>query len=342
MLCVAGRQASRRMAGKWAHFPAVVASRQRQFSSTPITCSDSDKSNGGHISDISGYTDQLNSEAEYPLILKVMQATLESVHDGPMACPWWGVIAGSAFALRTLLILPVHIYQQRAQARARKLAGISKLWYRPMRASLELELATRTPPATDKEFAQLLSKRLSRRHHLLMFRQGCHPIFSVLLPMTQIPIWMSMTFCLRHLSGRLIPWLDSATAALPAAAPGMTSEGILWFTNLVATDSTGMLPAITGLVYFANALVQLYRRREYALANSPDGAISKTSWLSHIVPYLGFVAPPVITYVAMSQPSAIVLYWLASSSFTLAQKLVFHNQKLRKLLKFNYIKDKAT
>ncbi|KAJ1922637.1 hypothetical protein LPJ71_001122, partial [Coemansia sp. S17] len=155
------------MAGKSAHFPTVVASRQRQFSSTPISCSTSDKSNGGHLSDISGYTDQLNSEAEYPLILKVMQATLESVHDGPMACPWWGIIAGSAFALRTLLILPVHIYQQRAQARARKLAGISKLWYRPMRASLELELATRTPPVTDKEFGQLLSKRLSRRHHLL-------------------------------------------------------------------------------------------------------------------------------------------------------------------------------
>ncbi|KAJ2813661.1 hypothetical protein H4S07_000506 [Coemansia furcata] len=339
MLCIAGRQAGRMMAGRWA-IPAVVAPRRRQFSSTPSISSTSDKSNG--VADISGYTDQLSNEAEYPLILKVMQASLESIHDGPIACPWWGVIAGSAFALRAGLMLPVYIYQQRAQARARKLAGISKLWYRPMRTSLELELATRTPPVTDKEFGKLLTKRLSRRHHLLMFRQGCHPIFSVLLPMTQIPIWMSMTFCLRHLSGRLIPLLDSATATLPTAAPDMASEGILWFTNLVATDSTGMLPAITGLVYLANALVQLYRRREYTIANFPDGAIRKETWFTRTIPYLGLVAPPVITYAAMFQPSAIVLYWLASSSFTLAQKLVFHNQKLRKQLKFNYIEKKAT
>ncbi|KAJ2457715.1 hypothetical protein GGF42_002514 [Coemansia sp. RSA 2424] len=358
MLCATGRQASRKAVGKWlslAAYPRSVAipPRRRLLSTTPIirsaSSTSSDKSAPGHSGvDLSGHADQLSSEAEYPLILKVMQATLETVHDGllPVSAmtgvPWWGVIAGSAFALRAALILPVYIYQQRALARARKLASISRLWYQPMRASLQLELATRTPPVTDKEFGKLLGKRLSKRHHLLMFRQGCHPVFSVLLPLTQIPIWISMTFCLRHLSGRLIPLLDSATAALPAAAPGMASEGLLWFTNLAVADPTGMLPAITGLVYLANALARLYRRSEYAIANSPDGAVSKKTWLTRAVPYLGLVAPPVVTYVGMSQPSAIVLYWLASSSFTLAQNLVFHNQWLRKQLKFNYIKDKAT
>ncbi|KAJ2490705.1 hypothetical protein IWW37_002907 [Coemansia sp. RSA 2050] len=341
MLCVVGRQASRRLAVQRA-IPSAATLEWRHISTTSIASSIGNAGDGGPVSHLERYVDQLSNEAEYPLILRVMQATLESIHDGPMECPWWGIIAGSALTLRTLLVLPVAIYQQRAQARALKLTAISRLWQRPMYTSLELELATRTPPVTDKEFGKVLNKRLSKRRHLLMFRQGCHPIFGALLPMTQIPIWMAMTCSLRHLSGRLVPLFDSAATALPAAAPDMASEGILWFTNLVATDSTGMLPAITGAVYLSNAMVHLYRRREYAIANSLDGTPPKKGWLSHIFLCIRFAAPPIMTYVAMFQPSSIVLYWLTSASFTLVQMLAFHNQRLRKRLKFNYIKDKVT
>ncbi|KAJ2686089.1 hypothetical protein IWW39_003869 [Coemansia spiralis] len=341
MLCIAGRLASRRLAVQRA-IPSVAALRRRLISTTPITSSLGEASDGGTESHLGRYADQLSSEAEYPLILRVVQATLESIHDGPMECPWWGIIVGSAFALRTLLVLPVAIYQQRAKARALKLNAISRLWRRPMLTSLELEVATRTPPVTEKELGKMLNKRLSKRRHLLMFRQGCHPLFGVLLPITQIPIWMAMTYSLRHLSGRLVPLFDSAAAALPTAAPGMASEGILWFTDLVVTDSTGVLPAITGAVYLANAMTLLYRRREYAIADSQDGFPPKEGWLSRIILCIRFAVPPIMTYVAMSQPSSIVLYWLTSASVTLAQRLAFHNQKLRKRLKFNYIKDKAT
>ncbi|KAJ2911128.1 hypothetical protein GGI21_000140 [Coemansia aciculifera] len=341
MLGVARRQASRKVVGKWVSLAAVASTpslRRRQFGTDRIVPDSSGV-------DPSSYADQISSENEYPLIIKVMQATLESIHDGPLpvstGVPWWGVIAGSAFALRASLILPVYIFQQRAAAQALKLSTISRLWHKPMRTSLNNELATREPPLTELEFEQLLSKRLAKRHHLLMFRQGCHPLFSVLLPLAQIPIWISMTFCLRHISGRLMPLFDSATAALPAAAPGMTTEGILWFTDLAAVDSTGILPAITGLVYLGNVLAEFYRRSEYAIANRPKGAVPKKTLLTSTLPYLGFISPVVVTWVGMSQPSAIVFYWLASSSFTLLQKLVFHNQRLRKRLKFNYIKDKT-
>ncbi|KAJ2747797.1 hypothetical protein GGI20_000267 [Coemansia sp. BCRC 34301] len=352
MLRIAGRQASRREVGKWLSFAAATASRRRQFSAAPIARSvggsrgNSDGLASDHSgADQSGYISQIGSEGEYPLIIRVMQAALESIHDGapPLLAmetgvPWWGVIAGSAFALRAALILPMYIYQQRALARAQSLAGISKLWYRSMRASLQLELATRTPPGTDKELEQLLIKRLTKRRHLLLLKQGCHPIFSLALPLTQLPIWISMSFCLRHLSGRLVPLLDSATSALPAAAPGMSSEGILWFTNLTAADSTGVLPAITGMVFLANSLTHLYRRNEYAAANSLNGVVPRKTVLIRAVSYLSFASPLLITYMAMSQPTALVFYWLSSSSFMLAQNLVFHNQWLRKRLKFIYIK----
>ncbi|KAJ2462690.1 Cytochrome c oxidase assembly protein cox18, mitochondrial, partial [Coemansia sp. RSA 2320] len=132
-----------------------------------------------------------------------------------------------------------------------------------MRESLKLELAANKSKVSDEQFQKMLVKRVSARHHRLMFEQGCHPVFNIMLPLTQIPIWVTMTSCLRHFSGRLVPLIDEPSGALPIPAPGMSSEGLLWFCDLAAVDSTGMLPAITGLVYLGNALAQRYRHNDY-------------------------------------------------------------------------------
>ncbi|KAJ2478846.1 hypothetical protein EV174_004186 [Coemansia sp. RSA 2320] len=338
--------------------------RRRQFSTAGVRCSIGDK---GRISlldsspsgaDVSSYAEQLATEAGYPFIFRIMQAALETAHNGSLlaaaspdgsagamaaaasAVPWWGVIVGSALVLRAVLILPVYIYQQRAAARSTKLAHLQRLWYQPMRESLKLELAANKSKVSDEQFQKMLVKRVSARHHRLMFEQGCHPVFNIMLPLTQIPIWVTMTSCLRHFSGRLVPLIDEPSGALPIPAPGMSSEGLLWFCDLAAVDSTGMLPAITGLVYLGNALAQRYRHNDYVLARLPEGSAVKDGWFARLVPCLGFVAPIVITSVAMGQPSAIVLYWIASASFTLVQTLVFHNQRLRKKLGFISLRDK--
>ncbi|KAJ1952210.1 hypothetical protein EC988_003677, partial [Linderina pennispora] len=149
-----------------------------------------------------------NAEASYPFIFKLVQALLETSHGGAATVtPWWAVIVGSAVVLRGGLTLPVFIYQQRAMARAQRLGRVSAAWQHSMRASLRLETADKS--LTPMQFQALLEQRVRRKHHELLLKQGSHPIMNFLLPLAQLPIWVSMTYVLRHLCGVPLPYFDT-------------------------------------------------------------------------------------------------------------------------------------
>ncbi|KAJ1954030.1 hypothetical protein GGI12_005883, partial [Dipsacomyces acuminosporus] len=224
-------------------------------------------------------------EENYPFIFKLVQAILESTHDRTLfssntklptalaptdlAAPWWAVIAGSAIVLRTCLTLPLFIHQQRAGLRAQNLSKVTATWQHSMRSSLKLELAGKT--LSEEEFEKKLRQRLKIKHHDLMLKQGCHPILNLLLPLAQLPIWLSMTCILRHLCGIPLPYFEQADAPIPTAA-GMSSEGILWFADLAAADPTHALPVITGCLYMANVLLSRSMSKKH-----PPPSISGTS-----------------------------------------------------------------
>ncbi|KAJ1948304.1 hypothetical protein FBU59_001659, partial [Linderina macrospora] len=222
------------------------------------TSGDSDKDMPPVVQDHRGSIEDVeimgSSEATHPFIFKLVQAVLETCHGGTATAitPWWAVIVGSAVVLRGCLTLPVFVYQQRSIARAQRLGRVSAAWQHSMRASLKLEMADKN--LTPAELQAILERRVRRKHHELLLKQGSHPVMGFLLPLAQLPIWISMTYVLRHLCGVPLPYFDAPGSAMDVA-PDMTREGILWFTDLTVADPTLVLPAVTGMLYLANAVV---------------------------------------------------------------------------------------
>ncbi|KAI8319733.1 hypothetical protein GQ54DRAFT_292405 [Martensiomyces pterosporus] len=250
--------------------------------------------------------------------------------------PWWGVIAGSAVVLRACLTLPIFVFQQRAASRAQSLGKVTATWQHSMRSSLKLELASKH--LSDEEFEKILKKKLKRKHHDLMLKQGCHPIMNFLLPLSQLPIWLSMTYILRHLCGIPLPFFDQADSVVPAA-PGMTTEGTLWFADLSSADPTYMLSVITGCLYMANVLLARRMAKMYPPPGVPGASGStEQSLLSKSVGGVIISTPFLMAYIALNQPASIVFYWAVSAAFSLLQNLVFQNHWLRKTLKFPHAK----
>lgn len=297
----------------------------------------------------------------YPLIFQLSQTVLEEVRNGsllstpaeasaaaiaaiagaPAVVPWWMVISGSAVVLRLSLMLPAYIVQQRAMARSLSLEKVLAQWEGPVRQSLRYEMAQKGQgaEASEQELEKMVQRRLRQQRHGLMLRQGCHPIFNFMVPLTQAPIWMSMTLTLQHMCGRPVPLLDgsNAAASIPVV-PGMATEGLWWFKDLSQVDPLGFAPVVTGVLYLAAAMTARFRAQTYVQKNSPAGAQFKKNWMARSVPFIIGGASVGIAWTATKMPMGIVLYWSASALISLLQYGLLHNQRLRRLLGFLYIK----
>ncbi|KAJ1729561.1 Cytochrome c oxidase assembly protein cox18, mitochondrial, partial [Coemansia biformis] len=270
-------------------------------------------------------------------------SVLESIHDGALlpvlssvfsdgmavgVTPWWAAICGTAVVVHLTLVLPLKIYQKRTTARAQRLEPAVLAWRHSVHSSLRLE--TRGKGMSEDAFDKLLRRRLMMKQHDLMLSQGCHPVFVLLLPLTQFPIWISITAALRHLCG-CTTWLVDADDAVYAVASGMRSEGALWFTDLAMADPTCGLSAILVAASVANVVLSGRRIKDGSLM-----AIGRQkSWLVRTGTVLSYTMPWVIGWISLYQPAALVLYWTTSSSLALVENMVFQNASIRRALKFS-------
>ncbi|KAJ2303645.1 hypothetical protein IWW54_005663 [Coemansia sp. RSA 2705] len=315
-------------AGAFGH-SSTIGSRRRLFSTSPIQ-HEADK--------VPGMTGDASIEVlnDPPLMVELTQILLDSVHSGsalgtlaPDGLPWWAAIAGTSVLLRALLLTPLSIYQQRLLKRQAGLEQILAAWVPTIRSSLELKLQLQKKELAQKQFDKQLRKRIKAKHSKLLMAQGCHPFFSLLLSLCQMPIWMSMSWALRHLSGQPVGWLDGPGATF-VPADGMSTEGLLWFTDLTAVDPTMCLPVIIFATSMGNVLLMHWRARRQTLA----GNVSTKSLLARGLMAASFVAPFAMALISLQQPSAMVYYWITSSTFGLAQNLVFQIKGVRKALGF--------
>ncbi|KAJ2850524.1 hypothetical protein IWW36_001842 [Coemansia brasiliensis] len=272
-----------------------------------------------------------------PLIVELAQTLLEKVHDGSMlgtmapdGLPWWAAIAGTTIAMRLLLVTPLSIYQQRMIKRQHKLQRIQEAWQPILRSSLEMKLQMQGKQLSVKEFDKQLAKNIRKKHSRMMMKQGCHPLFSIMLPLCQLPIWVSLSSALRHLCGLPVRFLDGENAAF-VPAQGMSSEGILWFTDLLAVDSTMHLPLILWTVYMGNAVLTHWRTKRRVLM----GQVSSQTPIMRSIVATMYVLPFFMVYISSFQPAAIVFYWILSASFGLTQNLIFQIKPVRKALGFH-------
>lgn len=259
--------------------------------------------------------------------VSLCESVLANVHAAT-GMPWWATIVTVAFAMRAAVTLPLAVYVQRASARG-QLAAEEQRQIEPELVQ-QVALESKSKGLSFEAFeAALASARHSamraihRRHRaympLQLGRAGPQIPFPVpfLLPWAQVPLFVSMSMALRRMTA--FPLLFLATAGAPVA--GMTSEGALWFTDLAAPDplhlAFGVAIGFTSLVNIEFVELSATRQRS---------RFGRT--LTNALRGLALLAVPVAGMV----PSAVSLYWLASSLYGLGQSVVLRQARVRRAL----------
>lgn len=135
--------------------------------------------------------------------------------------PYWQTIVVTTIALR-IILFPMAIYT---------IQNASRMPHaKPKIQKLQDEFTNHPDMATDPN----LQIEFKRKMVQLLQREKVNPVRSILSPLCQIPIFLSMFFGLKEIGNFL---------------PGMTTGGTLWFTDLTATDAFMIFPVLNALSF---------------------------------------------------------------------------------------------
>ncbi|KAI8360405.1 60Kd inner membrane protein-domain-containing protein [Mortierella sp. GBAus27b] len=190
----------------------------------------------------------LQEPAHINTLLLTTHHILEGIHAAGL--PWWATIFCATFALRTAITTPVAIYQQRALGRMMALTPVLQSWLHTLKTTVTIDhkLKGRDMSTFNKEIESAYRAKVNE----LYSANRCNPRVSFLLPWVQIPLFITMSLAIRGMAGYPLPFLGDSS--LPAE-PGFTDGGILWFTDLTASDPTWIMPIAVGATNLLNVEV---------------------------------------------------------------------------------------
>ena len=214
------------------------------------------------------------------------QSLLEFAHS-TSGLPWWGAIAATTVAARTLM-LPVVAKQMRntaAMAAARPEMLALQQWFKDAQASPGFDVRSGT-----QEYQQRLAAVWSKH--------DCHPVKSMAPLLLQAPLFIGFFSALRSL----------AEAGVPSLARG----GAAWFRDLTVADPTYGLPLISAGIFLLT--VEL---------NAADGMQGQDpATMRKMKNFMRFLAVALVPLTA-SMPAGVFVYWATSNACSLAQSTLF-------------------
>ncbi|GAB1608497.1 cytochrome c oxidase assembly protein COX18, mitochondrial-like [Argonauta hians] len=229
--------------------------------------------------------------------------------------PWWASILVSTCILRSLITLPLAVYSLYIVAKIELLQPeIRKLAHR-----LKIETARAVRQFGWEMNHARVKYNISMKKLIrdLYIRDNCHPFKASLLVWIQIPMWFSLSFALRYMSD-FTPGSNQAVNDLHQ--PGLATEGILWFPNMILPDSTWILPIALGLLNLS--IIEMYALQ-----------VKNSSKFSKIVTNVVRVLSVIMIPIGASVPSCMCWYWTCSSLYGLLQNLVLKFPKVKRTLK---------
>lgn len=179
------------------------------------------------------------TETSLPAVLAFNESVLNMIHDTGL--PWWGTILLGTLFLRTSLTLPIAIYQQRSMGKMINLAPMIQSWAETLKVEVAKESNRAGWPY--KRYQAELQKQYSKKVKSIYAHHGCARWKVLLLPWVQIPLFVSMSLTLRHMTAYPLPWYGQ-TADLPVQ--GLSEGGLAWFMDLTAVDPTMVVPVMIG------------------------------------------------------------------------------------------------
>lgn len=153
----------------------------------------------------------------------LLQTALDFAHTS-LHIPWWLAIVSATVLIRAALF-PLAV---KMQVNAAKIANIN-----PQAQELHTQLMQVKAAGDKKTEAELGMKILT-----LYQENGCHPLVMFLMPLAQLPIFISFLMALRGM------------AQLPVES--MKTGGILWFHDLTVPDPTFALPLLACATFLCN------------------------------------------------------------------------------------------
>ncbi|ODO00847.1 preprotein translocase subunit YidC [Cryptococcus wingfieldii CBS 7118] len=258
--------------------------------------------------------DVLNSEEAVHASMKVSDLSLMGYEHGilsPMGwftdglvalhtsvgLPWWGAIAVTTVAIR-LALSPLIISNQKHSTR---LAAVN-----PQLQELMAEIQSASKSG-DTHMQALVSQRMQE----LMRTHKVNPFKPLLLPLFQVPIFLTFFSIVRGLT------------ALPI--PQFKEGGFGWIMDLTASDPYYILPltslAFTNLVFVLGA-------DGVSTAAKSGATPERTAHIRNFVQMSTVISFPFI----MHFPAALLCYWTFSTGFTLLQSLALRQNIIRKML----------
>lgn len=243
-------------------------------------------------------------------LVKIGQDSLLWIHDYT-GLPWWLVIVLTTIMMRTMITLPLALYQQYIFAKLENLKYEMDEIVKEMKIETNYGIHKYNWP---KDYARrLYNHSMKKQWNKLIVRENCHPAKASILVLAQIPLWISLSMSIRNLC-YMLPKQDTDAYTIYQQ---FTTDGFLWITNLTVADPF-VLPIAMGL--FNLAIIEItYMNRVKEL----------TKWKQYLTYFFRITAIGMIP-IAMYVPSCVSLYWATSSAFGLFQNLVVLSPKLRR------------
>lgn len=223
--------------------------------------------------------------------------------------PWWAGIICTTLALRTVVTLPLAVYQAaiiaKIEALQKEIADLAQ------RLRYEISIRAKEKGWSEKTCRYHFKKNLRRIVSELYVRDNCHPFKASLLVWVQLPMWVCVSLALRNISVGLEHILSGLQHELAAG-------GTLWFPDLTVPDSTWIIPVSLGLI---NLLIT----EVYALSKLEQSKFQK--YVTNFIRGLSLVMIPL----AATVPSSMALYWFSSSCIGLGHNLLLRSPRFRAL-----------
>lgn len=207
----------------------------------------------------------------------LVQNALEYLHVS-LDLPWWGAIVIGTVIVR-ILMFPLVVVAQRNAAKMNN--------YLPQLQSIQLKMTEARQCGN-----QLEAARYSQELMLFMNEKGLNPLKNMIVPLAQMPLFLSFFIGLRRM------------ANLPVGS--LRDGGMLWFTDLTVPDQYFALPIVTSLTLWAT--IEL----------GTDSAKLSSQNLQ-TMKYVLRALPVIILPFTVNFPGAILCYWVASNFISLGQ-----------------------
>uniref|UniRef100_A0A1A9W7L8 Membrane insertase YidC/Oxa/ALB C-terminal domain-containing protein n=1 Tax=Glossina brevipalpis TaxID=37001 RepID=A0A1A9W7L8_9MUSC len=278
-----------------AQFPQSNQSKQIRFNSTvsPV--------------ETTGFIANIWQSISNSTPVAYVQQSLVDIHDFT-GLPWWASIVMSTILFRSIVTLPLTIYQHKITARLEKIS-IEMLGL-VNELKKEANLAMKTFQWTEQQ-----TRTLRKQWKTLVIRDNCHPAKTFIVLWGQIPLWIFQSAALRNLV-YMLPNPTSLQAQIVVTE--MTLGGFGWIPNLTEVDNSYILPVILGIINLAIIEIQSMVRTRPATRFQ--------NVITNIFRGLSLLMIPV----ACTVPSALTVYWVSSSCYGLTQNLLLMSPIVRR------------